>query len=353
MKALLEKVFSLKDLQRAGSGILSLMLPVLFLSACSSQPGVIRMRGEALGTFYALTVVAPPTGLDENKIRQLADEALDRVNTLMSTYKEDSELSRFNRHEEATPFPLSRESFEVFSIALTIAEESGGAFDITVGPLVNAWGFGPVAQGDPPSDELIQELLLHQGYEKLRLVNGNAVVKDEPRLYCDLSAVAKGYAVDLIAEAFEEAGILRYMVEVGGEMRVAGSNGEGHLWGLGIEKPQAGIRELELAVYLHEGSLATSGDYRNMYVHEGRRISHTIDPTTGYPIQHDLAAVSVIHPSCARADAYATALLVLGPEKGLALAEEKELAALFLIRNEGGEIQRKLTPQFEAYMAQR
>ena len=335
--------------RRQWLSLLFLLLLGLLFSACGSKgPEVIRIRGEALGTFYTLTVVAPPEGVTEERIRELADTALDRINTLMSTYKEDSELSRFNRHAEPSPFSLSPESYEVFSIALAISEESGGALDITVGPLVNAWGFGPGSRREPPDEEEIRQLLLHQGYEKLRLLEEGSIVKEDPLLYCDLSAVAKGYAVDVVARALEDAGISRYMVDVGGEMRVAGRNARKEPWGLGIEKPLTGVRELEMAVQLEEGSLATSGDYRNMYIHEGKRISHTIDPATGHPVQHDLASVSVIHPSCAWADGYATALLVLGPEKALALAQEKKLAVMLIIRDEDtGALSRVTTPQFD------
>ena len=330
----------------AATAVLLLLLP-----GCGGTPKQIRLHGEALGTFYAITVADPPANVSESDVRKLADNTLDRINVLMSTYREDSELSRFNRHEDTSPFLLSPETYAVFSIAGEISEKSGGAFDITVGPLVNAWGFGPDPLRDPPTEEQIRELLSHQGYEKLRFLENYYVAKEDPKIYCDLSAVAKGYAVDAIAEAFEAAGLSRYMIEVGGELRVAGKNDKGQRWGLGIEKPLVGRRELETVVFLEKESLATSGDYRNSYELGGKRISHTIDPATGHPVQHALASVSVIHPSCAYADGYATALMVLGPEKGLALAEKEKLAVMMLVHDEKeGGFQRITTPAFDAYL---
>lgn len=327
---------------------------VLCLAACSDRPTVFTVRDETLGTFYTLTVVDPPRGVSRANAQQIAEDALDRVDRLMSTYREDSELSQFNRHASSEPFPVSQETLQVFQVAQTISEQSGGAFDITVGPLVNAWGFGPAAFENPPDDTTVKALLKRTGYHHLEIHPDSFLVKTIPDLYCDLSAIAKGYAADAVAEALEAAGITRYMIEVGGEIRVAGKSPRNAPWVLGIETPKAHVRELYAAVHIEDGALATSGDYRNMYEVDGKLVSHTIDPHTGRPVQHALASVSVIHPSCTWADGYATALMALGPEKAEALARERNLAVLLLVRNTDENTFKAITtPAFDAYQMQR
>jgi thiamine biosynthesis lipoprotein len=328
----------------------ALLCGMLILSGCDNHPASFTVHGEALGTFYTITVAAPPPGLTEARAKQLADETLDRINRLMSTYREDSELSRFNRHDQPAPFPVSEETYKVFEIAQEIAAQSGGAFDVTVGPLVNAWGFGPDAFKNSPNETTINALLQRTGYGKITLHPGPAISKATPDVYCDLSAIAKGYAVDAVADAFEQAGITRCMIEVGGEIRVAGKNPRGEAWTLGIEAPKQGVRELHTAVSMEQGALATSGDYRNMYELDGRLISHTIDPHTGYPVQHALASASVIHASCTWADGYATALMALGPEKALEFAQKQGIAVLLLVHDADSNTFKEFsTPEFEAY----
>lgn len=327
----------------------ALLCGILFLTACDTSPTSFTLHGEALGTFYTLNIAEPPEDMSEPKAQRLADSALDRVNRLMSTYLEDSELSRFNRYDGAAPFQLSGETYKVFETAQVIAEQSGGAFDVTVGPLVNAWGFGPEALQHPPDDAAIRALLERVGYQKLMLHPENRISKARPDLYCDLSAIAKGYAVDAVAEAFEEAGIRNYMIEVGGEIRVSGKNAHGLDWTLGIESPKPGVRELHTAVRIGQGALATSGDYRNMYELNGRLVSHTIDPHTGYPVSHILASVSVIHSSCMWADGYATALMALGPERAMTFAREHGLAVMLLVHDaEADHFKEISTPAFDA-----
>ncbi len=323
---------------------------LLFLNACDTSPVSFTVHGEALGTFYTITVAEPLEGMTDIRAKEITDKTLDRINRLMSTYLEDSELSRFNRHEQTTPFPVSEETYKVFEVAQTIAEQSAGAFDVTVGPLVNAWGFGPEAFKNPPDETVINALLQRTGYGKITLHPGPALSKARPDVYCDLSAIAKGYAVDAVAEAFEQAGITRYMIEVGGEIRVAGKNPRGEAWTLGIETPKSGVRELHTAIRLEQSALATSGDYRNLYELNGRLVSHTIDPHTGYPVQHALASASVIHASCTRADAYATALMALGPEKALEFARQHGLAVLLLVHDTDSTLFKEFsTPEFETY----
>ena len=322
------------------------------LSCGQSRPARFTFTGEALGSFYTITIVAPPPGVDAEQARRIVDETLDEINRLMSTYQADSELSRFNRHADATPFSLSPSTYKVFQMALRIAEESGGAFDITVGPLVNAWGFGPEAFLQPPEEAVIEALRARVGYQKLTLHPDGAVSKSHPEVYCDLSGIAKGYATDAVAAALESIGVSSYMVEVGGEIRVAGANPDGAPWRLGIERPLPDTRQLHTVALLESGALATSGDYRNMYEVDGRRFSHTIDPQTGYPVQHTLASVSVIHESCAMADGYATALMAMGPEKAHAFADEHGLAVMLIIAGEDDTYETVTTDAFAAYKRQ-
>jgi thiamine biosynthesis lipoprotein len=306
-----------------------------------------------MGTTYTVKVVAGT--LSEQEQAELADAvngALERVNGLMSTYLASSELSRFNQSRSGEPFALSPETSEVFALSRRIGALSGGAFDITVGPLVNAWGFGPPGKpARPPSDEELARLDKLVGWDKIELdEQASTVRKRVPEVYCDLSAVAKGYAVDQVSEALTSLGHGEHMVEVGGEVRTHGRNAEGQPWRIGVESPAAGGRGVERVLPIEDLAVATSGDYRNFYEDGGRRISHTIDPRTSRPIAHRLASVTVVADRCAEADAWATALMVLGEEEGARLASERDLAALLLV-HDGSGFSSKPSPRFERMFA--
>jgi thiamine biosynthesis lipoprotein len=230
-----------------------------------------------------------------------------------------------------------------------VAVATDGAFDITVGPLVDAWGFGPSGPTDVPSDQTIGELLSVTGFEHIGVdPEGSLVTKGSPEVRIDLSAIAKGYAVDCVADALNHDGYGDFMVEVGGEIRASGRNAERQVWRIGIERPEEGGRKVHTAVPLADLALATSGDYRNFVVRDGVRVSHTIDPRLGRPISHNLASVSVIHSSCMTADALATALDVLGPEEGMALANLYDIPALFLVRMEEGDFEERRSSLWSA-----
>jgi thiamine biosynthesis lipoprotein len=315
---------------------------------------VPEFSGPTMGTVYKVKVVLPEPGTaDPATLQGLIAAELDHVNALMSTFRPDSELSRFNAHASTSPFPLSAPTFEVFQLALGISEQTGGVFDITVGPLVNAWGFGPDSvPATPLSDAEVASLLAHTGYGKLTLDPDNLTVsKADPEVYCDLSAIAKGYAVDRVGLALEEAGFFDYMAEVGGEVRTRGLNAEGQPWRIGIVCPDPTQGGLEQIVPLSGWSLATSGDYRNFYERDGVRYSHTIDPRTGRPITHNLASASVIHTECALADGYATALMVMGPEDALRWCEEHDVIAFLIVREAEGHFRSLASPAFERFLA--
>jgi thiamine biosynthesis lipoprotein len=293
------------------------------------------LDGTTMGTTYTVKVV--PNGFDEvakEQLGQRVQRVLDGVDFAMSTYKTDSEIQRFNRSGTEI-FEASAELVEVVAEAQRVARLTRGAFDITVGPLVDIWGFGPSGAREAPDEQTLEELVVLTGYEQVS-VDVEARVLRKARSDCriDLSAIAKGFAVDEVAGLLEAEGIVDFMVEVGGEVRCRGRNGAGAVWKIGIERPDFRGRAVQLAIPLANLALATSGDYRNFVIRDGRRISHTIDPRTGYPIAHNLASVSVIHASCMTADALATALEVLGPEEGLELANRLQIPALFILRVE-------------------
>jgi thiamine biosynthesis lipoprotein len=232
---------------------------------------------------------------------------------------------------------------------MAISVLTDGAFDITVGPLVNLWGFGPTGSVlEPPTDAAIAAARQHVGYEKLHTDCGHSTIrKDDAALYVDLSGWAKGRAVDAVSAMLDTSGIGNYLVEIGGELRVSGHNSEQRKWAVAIEAPSTSQRVPQAVIRVTDTSVATSGDYRNYFEYGGNSYSHTIDPRTGRPVTHGLAAVTVVHPENAFADAMATALLVLGPEAGPRVAEDLGIAAYFLVRHPT-EIEEIITPEFES-----
>lgn len=321
----------------------AIFVGALFLVVFLRQPNGPEVReqwlfnGRTMGTTFTVKIIAPvePT-VTKEEVAAAVRDAVDTVDDRMSTYRPDSELSRFN-DSGTEPVEISPALFEVLAEAQRVAEMSGGAFDITVGPLVDAWGFGPEGAVEPPDDATVERLLAEHGYRYLELdPEKRTARKTSPGLRCDLSAIAKGYGVDRVAGRLMELGFDDFMVEIGGEVRARGVNAEGRVWRIGVERPVAQRSGVWGAVELADVAMATSGDYRNYYERDGVRISHTIDGRTGRPVAHTLASVSVVHPSCMTADALATALNVLGPEEGRRLVEQEGVAALFLIRTPDG-----------------
>lgn len=316
----------------------------------------LEFKGDTMGTTYSVRVAHPPERFVESpsELALLIERELVHVNDHMSTYREDSELSRFNASTDITPFPLSRDTATVFALALQVSEQSGGAFDVTVGPLVNAWGFGPDGRpATPLADDAIAELKSRVGYANLKLDSENdTITKQIANIYCDLSAIAKGWASERVATALSDAGCTDFMAEIGGEVQAKGLNPDGVPWRIAIETPTEGRRQVFAIAGLSDVGMATSGDYRNFYDVDGLRLSHTIDPRTGRPIAHDLGSVSVVHDSCALADAYATTLMVMGADQGFAWASEKGLAAFFITRDPEGTLQYRVTEAFQPYLTQ-
>lgn len=324
-----------------------LLASLVYLTGCGG-PELATLQGQTMGTTYTVKVFAAE--VDEDTLHRDIDEELARINGLMSTYIPDSELSRLNRAPVGEWFEISDDTRRVIELSREIYHLSGGSFDITVGPLVNLWGFGPDPVPDQvPSDEEIARALERTGFDLLSMRNNR--IRKEGDIYVDLSAVAKGYAVDRVAALAEERGSSNYLVEIGGELRASGINDRGRPWNIAIEVPEGIERSVYRTVEVRDGGVATSGDYRNYYEIDGKRYSHTIDPVTGRPIQHNLASVTVLATTAARADALATAINVMGPESGLAMAEAQNLAVQVIIKTDKG-FQERTSSAWEAYLTE-
>jgi len=287
-----------------------------------------------MGTSYHITLRA-----DSDTAGQLAEkieQRLARLNQLMSTYLADSELSRFNQSRSTDCFPFSTETATVIRAAQSIYEQSGGAFDPTLAPLIEIWGFDKRdTQDQLPSAELIAQLREQTGMDKLK-IGADCIAKTLPELSLNLSAIAKGYAVDEIGRLLSAQGISDFMVEIGGEVVTRGKNPRGKAWHIAVEKPVSDTQAVQRIIAISNRGMATSGDYRNYFEKDGKRYSHTIDPRSGYPINHKLASVTVIADTSMQADAWATAMMVLGEKEGLQLAEKQQLAVYMLVRSGDG-----------------
>jgi FAD:protein FMN transferase len=330
----------------------TILISLAFLN-CSQQKNLEQyvLRGGTMGTSYNVKIVVPGNAaVNSNDLHSDIKLLLARANNIASTYIDDSELSIFNQYTAGEWLKVSNELVDIVEASLKVSTLSNGAFDITVGPLVNLWGFGPEHNlDDIPTAEDIQHRKELVGFE-------NIVVRKDPpalkkkfeNLYCDLSAIAKGWGVDQVADLLENKDFHNYLVEIGGEIRAKGFNAKGRKWRIGVSSPKES-NEIEKVIKVTNVGVATSGDYRNYFEKGGVRYSHTIDPRTGAPIQHELASVTVIHPSCMLADAFATAIDVLGPIDGLTLAIENDLTVLMIIKIQDGFVE-KMTPSFEKYV---
>ncbi|MGB1289802.1 MAG: FAD:protein FMN transferase [Porticoccaceae bacterium] len=298
-----------------------------------------------MGTTYSITVVADQLPPDD--LSQQIDRLLSKVDRSMSTYKDESEISRFNRLSVGQTQKISSEFAEVVRISQKIWHQSNGAFDPTIGPLVDLWGFGPVdREGQVPSSESIEQVLSNVGFESI-VLEDLTLSKLAP-VALDVSAVAKGYAVDLVANHLEMLALPDYLVEIGGEIRVSGTNPDGQPWRIALEQAQL-FAAVDRVIEISDSAIATSGDYRNYFEKDGVRYSHTIDPRTGMPIRHKLASVSVIAESCAEADAWATALSVMGAVESKKLANQLGLAVYMLVR-EDDQFVAEHSDKFEQYL---
>jgi len=323
------------------------------LAACGTGAGRrMSLRGDTMGTTWSVTLADQPSELDLHNLQARIAQALDRIDAQMSTWRPDSDLSRFNRSRSRCWQPASPELVAVVAAGLAAGRRSGGAFDVSVGPAVEDWGFGPTGRRALPDDAAQARLRARIGYDRLEIsLSRSALRKRLPDVALDLSGIAKGYAVDRLADLAVMAGAEDYLVEIGGEFRASGTGPDGGAWRLGIEKPLAGQIGIHRVLRLRSGALATSGDYRHWFEQDGERYMHIIDPRTGQPAASALASVSVVAATAMEADALATALMVLGPDAGWALARREGIAALFITRIGGGFADRstpELAPHLEA-----
>lgn len=308
----------------------TLLLATFFLAACAPEQPVVAVSGKTMGTTWSVKVVSDE--INPSNLQQELDTRLVALNDVFSTYIPDSELSRLNR--ASGQVIVSDELARVLDVSREIYELSEGAFDVTVGPLVNLWGFGPDGpRNGVPDDEEVADAMSRIGFSRVT-IEGLELTRPED-LVIDLSAVAKGYAVDVLAELLEVKGAERYLVEIGGEVRTRGLNDRDQPWVIGIEAPDMEIRRLYGTIPVTNHGMATSGDYRNFFEHEGSFYSHTLDPSTGWPVTHNLASVTVLHESAAFADGLATAFSVLGLDKTMAIAEANNLKVFAIIREDG------------------
>ncbi|WP_320171152.1 FAD:protein FMN transferase [Maridesulfovibrio sp.] len=315
-----------------------LLVLSVFLGGCGSEQGPVRLQGRAIGTTYSILVYGLPENLTSESLDRGVKQVVAGVNSAMSLFKPDSELSRFNACNETDWFPVSRELAEVVSTAKEVNRMTGGAFDITVAPLVNLWGFGPDKRPEiVPSEAEIKQASADVGSNLVEVrLDPPAIKKLKPGLTLDLAAIAKGYCVDAVSNWLESRGVSGFMVEIGGEIRTRGTKPGNVPWRIAVEKPVSMERSVQAVISLTDKAMATSGDYRNYFEVGGKRYSHIIDPTTGRPITHKLVSVSVIDATCSRADALATGLTVLGPEKGAAVARKYNLSVFFIAKTADG-----------------
>lgn len=300
----------------------------------------MTLQGATMGTMWSLkvAVTSPEQSRAAVALQPRIEERLERINDLMSTYRQESELSRFNQHASTEPFPVSKETALVVRRSLEVGKATDGAFDVTLGPVIALWGFDKDGRRqEPPSEEELAAARARVGLDRLSVQDG-ALVKSRPDVDVNLSAIAKGYGVDEVFELVTRAGFQDVLVEIGGELRAHGANVQGEPWRVGINLPRSGAdpTAVLVTVPLEDRALATSGDYRNFFEAGGRRYSHIIDPRTGAPVRHELVSVSVVAADTMTADALATAGLVLGEEQmRAALKSFPGAEALFVHAKEG------------------
>lgn len=326
-----------------------LLVIIIFVTvSCKQTAKYIYNEGYIYGTNYHI-VYESPNGKDfHEKIKQ----ELNRYNSIFSTFDSTSVISKVNNNQ---PVELGDVFLTCYKRSMKIAEITNGAFDITAGPMVNAWGFGPEDR-KKMTQEIVDSLKNITGYQKIELIDGR-IVKENPNMKLDMSAVAKGYTCDLIGEFLAEKGCENYMVEIGGEVVAKGQNEKGRVWTIGISKPDEmaffASTDLQAKVRLPENALATSGNYRNFYVEDGKKYAHTIDPKTGYPVQHSLLSATVLAENCMDTDAFATAFMVLGLERSIEIASKfPNLKVYFIYADGEGENQVYLSESFKEHLVE-
>lgn len=325
--------------------VIAIIIAIAVMMGHKDEP-YQRNSGFIFGTSYNITYQCA----EDHKAD--IEMALAEVDASLSPFNDSSVITHVNRNEDVV---LDRLFLDVFRLAQKINEDTDGAFDITVAPLVNAWGFG-FKNGVNPDAKAIDSLRQVVGFQKVRLEDGK-IIKADPRVMLDCSAIAKGYGVDVVANLLRKIGIKNFMVEIGGEVVTSGVNPDRHPWRIGVTKPTDDSlsvnNELQTVINVTDKAMATSGNYRNFYYKGGRKYAHTIDPKTGYPVQHSILSATVITDDCATADAYATSFMVLGMEKAKKILDRHpEMMAYFIYNDESGQNQVWFSPSLEDKIAQ-
>lgn len=329
-----------------------IFVPLYFVLNKKPKPvevAYIHNEGKAQGTYYSATYQQPEGKDLQSEVEQFFSD----FDASLSTYKPNSIISKINQNNDSV---VTDEYFEVmFKAAQEVAEKSNGAFDITVGPLVNAWGFGFEAKDKSKLPD-VAKLLPLVGYKKVKLVN-HKIIKENPNIIIDASGIAQGYSADLIAAIFEKSGCKNYMIDIGGEIVCKGLNPKGKKWQIGVDKPiddpDNMTGELQTILSITDIAVTTSGNYRKFYYKDGKKYAHTINPKTGYPVGHNLLSATVVAPSCTVADAYATAFMVVGVDSAMALCKKNPGMDCYLIYTDAaGNYQVKYTEGFKKYLAQ-
>lgn len=355
----------------------------------SSSTELVGFDGKIMGTGYSVRLGSPPKQQsradqferplgnthsqsqvvnhiedqhDDQELKSLAHRVhstLQNVDRSMSTWRDTSELSLFNNSAEPGWQSISPDTLMVIDTALHVSQLSHGAFDVSVGPLVNLWGFGPSPSNstsafvyEKPSKAAITDSMRYVGYHAIEIDHTQGVArKRSPKAKLDLSGIAKGFAVDKVAQCLDTLGYENYLVEVGGELRARGHRSNGHDWRVAIERPNSPANDVLRVLNLNTSAIATSGDYRNFYINGGERFSHSIDPRTGRPVNHELVSVSVIANTTMQADALSTAMIIMGPDDAQAFAQQHQLAAHFVLKSVSGSLDEKFSPFFTHYLS--
>ncbi|UTA49403.1 FAD:protein FMN transferase [Simiduia sp. 21SJ11W-1] len=338
----------LKARARKRTSFLFLWLLVFCLVACQADPAAYeKLAGKTMGTSYHVTLVGEVE--DAASLQAEIDALLVQVNKEMSTYDPESTLMQLNRAPLGEAFALPAGLQYVLAESGRLHEATGGAFDVTVGPLVNRWGFGPEAEQALPSAEEIAALQARVGFGYLSFSESGGTVTRERDVFVDLSAIAKGYGVDRVAELLQGKGFDNFLVEIGGELRLAGVNPYGKPWRIAVERPELAPGSVQAAIGVSDMAMATSGNYRNFRWIDGKQYAHTISPVTGWPVEHQMLSVTVLAENCTLADGLATAFSVMGPADTLAYAQKHGLA-VFLLEQQGDKIVERWSKAFEPYL---
>lgn len=334
--------------------LLFAFLTILFFIGCSEQHTAKehRLEGQAIGTHYSIIYLADDQQVNHPELEKQLAAIYQAANQSMSTYQQDSEISKFNRSDSTAPVEVSADFRQVVAEGIRLHRLTAGSLDITLKPLSALWGFGP--NNIPhtiPSPEALASARAQTGVVHL-FIEDNKLGKKRPELALDLNTIGKGFVVDQVAELLQRQGIENYLVEIGGEMRLKGHNGRRKPWQVGVIKPDSSQRSAQRKIYPGNNGLATSGDYYQYFERDGIRYSHILNPKSGRPIRHNLASVTVIHPSSMTADGLSTGIMAMGAEKGMALAETHNLAVYFIIRDDDKFVS-KMSSAFEAFLVEK